>query len=64
VLQLDGLQQPVWVKLTDLNGKVLFSRNYDARQWLINLPMQQLPKGVYLVSIQHGNEVKTLKVVK
>jgi hypothetical protein len=64
VLQLDGLLQPAFVKLTDLNGKVLFSRNCDVRQWLITLPVQQLPKGVYLVSIQHGNEVRTLKVVQ
>ena len=61
-LRLNGLEHQATVRVTDLSGRVLFSRSYEARQWQINLPVNSMPKGIYLVSVAHGGEVKTLRL--
>lgn len=63
-LQLEGLKTTAAIRITDISGKVLLTRNYDARQWQINLPVQSLAKGVYVVTVYHDGEVKTLRFVK
>jgi ELWxxDGT repeat protein len=63
-LQLEGLKTTAVVRVTDISGKVLMTRNYDARQWQINLPVQSLAKGIYVVTVYHEGEVKTLRFVK
>ncbi len=63
-LQLEGLKAKASIRISDLSGKVLLSRDYDARQWQINLPVQALAKGVYLVTVYHQGEVKTMRFVK
>jgi hypothetical protein len=63
-LQLDGLQKKATVVLTDITGKVLFSRSYDARQWQINLPVNGLAKGMYFVTVNYDGDVKTLQFIR
>jgi ELWxxDGT repeat protein len=63
-LQLEGLKSTASIRVTDMSGKVLLTRVYDARQWQINLPVQSLARGVYVVTVYHEGEVKTLRFVK
>lgn len=63
-VQLEGLKKTASIRVTDISGKVFFTRNYDARQWQINLPVQSLARGVYMVTVYHEGEVKTLRFVK
>jgi ELWxxDGT repeat protein len=63
-LQLEGLKTTAAVQVTDISGKVLLTRNYDARQWQTNLPVQSLARGVYMITVYHEGEVKTMRFVK
>jgi len=63
-LQLEGLETTASIRISDISGRIWLTREYDARQWQINLPVQSLARGVYLVMVYHEGEVKTLRFVK
>lgn len=55
----------VSMKVLDINGKIVTSNNYGMLQGAYNLPINisHLSSGIYLVSIQVANEIKTLKLI-
>lgn len=63
-LQLEGLKSRATVQVFDISGKAMVSRVYEPRQWQINLPVQSLARGVYLITVYYEGEVKTLRFVK
>lgn len=63
VLRISGSVQQVTVTLTDVTGKILWeSQNIKGTQ--VNLPVEQLTAGVYLVNVSDGSHSKVLKLVK
>jgi ELWxxDGT repeat protein len=62
-INITGTVKNVAVTITDISGKVLWQSNYS-NQLLINLPIEKLQAGLYMVVIKNGNESKTLKLVK
>jgi len=59
-LQLNGLDSPVLVSVYDLNGHLCLSRTVRAGE---TLPVQSLPRGIYVVKAVLNNEVMSRKVV-
>lgn len=59
-LQLNGLDSPVSVSVYDLNGHLCLSRTVRAGE---TLPVQLLPRGIYVVKAVLNNEVVSRKVV-
>jgi dienelactone hydrolase len=50
------------INLTNLNGKLIQSKNYNESQ-LLNLKLKQ-PAGIYLLIIESGNEKAVIRLVK
>lgn len=55
----------VSMKVLDINGKIVTSAEYGQLNGSYNLPINvsHLSSGIYFVSIQVGNEIKTLKLM-
>lgn len=62
-VSVSGAHQPMQLILNDLSGNVLSSRMIPALQNTIQVPMQGLSKGMYIITLKHGNESKTFKVL-
>lgn len=55
----------VIIRLTDINGRVVFQQPYNAIPGLNNytLPISQLPNGMYTVSLQSTRDYQTQKLI-
>ncbi len=62
-LFLTGFNNAVKITITDLSGKSLWRRN-NVREKSIILPLQNFANGTYIVTVNNGEEKKTLKLVK
>jgi ELWxxDGT repeat protein len=63
VLQLTGKVKNISVSITDMSGRKLWQVvNSDATT--VNLPLEKLAAGNYIVAVTNGVENKTIKVVK
>ena len=51
------------VIITDISGRTVWQSNYN-NQSIINLPVEKLTAGTYLVTIKNNTESKTIKLVK
>ncbi len=51
----------VHIQLMDLTGRIYFSKTYNAEE---TINTQDIPKGMYIVSILQGNETINLKMIK
>ena len=54
----------VLVNVTDVSGRVIFQKNYDAASGILTIPTVDFVRGIYFVKIQNGLDVKVEKVVK
>jgi Secretion system C-terminal sorting domain len=52
------------VTLFDVSGRLVFNQKYEANTTLINVPTEQIARGIYFVKIQTGTNVYTQKIVK
>jgi Secretion system C-terminal sorting domain len=52
------------VTLMDVSGRIIFQNKYDATSNLINIPTQDLARGLYFVKVQNGLNVNIQKIVK
>ena len=52
----------VMITITDLNGKLILSYNYNNSQ-LLNLKIEE-PAGVYLLMIESGNKKAVVRLIK
>lgn len=55
--------EPLGVHVLDLQGRILYS-GHSHRQSTIDLPVEQLSAGIYFVSVQGANGVRTQKFIK
>ncbi|MBP7477967.1 MAG: T9SS type A sorting domain-containing protein, partial [Chitinophagales bacterium] len=61
-LHIDGVQTPVQVNITDMQGKNMWAYNTDTNRGVISL--EHLTMGVYIIRLQAGNAVKTIKFIR
>jgi hypothetical protein len=52
------------VTLMDVSGRIIFQNKYDATSSLINIPTQDLARGLYFVKVQNGLNVNIQKIIK
>jgi hypothetical protein len=52
------------ISLIDISGRIVFQKKYDVTSDLINIPTQDLVRGIYFVKIQNGLNFNTYKIVK
>jgi hypothetical protein len=52
-----------WIQVTDLNGSVLYRKDYQNSN-IAEIPFQQLASGVYLLEIQADKKRSVVRVVK
>lgn len=63
VLHINGAVQKVHISITDMSGKTLWkSMNVHDRQ--INLPVEKLANGMYLVTVINDKETRVVKLIK
>ena len=62
-LQIKGDAKNIAVSITDMSGKTIWESNYVNRTQ-INLPVEKLSAGMYIVTIKNGTESKNIKLVK
>ena len=62
-LQISGNKTDIAITITDMLGKVVWQLSHVTTQQ-INLPVENFAKGVYLVVVNNGKEIKQLKLVK
>ena len=62
-LQITGNAKNAIVTITDMSGKKLWQRS-NSSTMLVDLPIQKLAPGIYMVTIISGGESKTAKLIK
>ncbi len=62
-LQISGANEGVTVNLTDVTGKVLWQSQHT-QETQLKIPVDKLAAGVYIVSVNNGKEIRTLKLIK
>lgn len=60
----EALSQKPETKVFDLMGKLISTRNFDAYQKYIELPINDLHPGIYVLSVSSGRKVAASKFVK
>jgi ELWxxDGT repeat protein len=63
VLEFTGDIKKVAVIITDVSGRIIWQSNFYNQQ-SINLPVEKLKAGTYLITAKINNESKTIKLVK
>lgn len=63
ILHVNGTVQNASASIIDLSGRVLWKRNHITEKQ-VSLPVEQLARGVYFVSVTNNNETRMLKLVK
>ena len=61
-IDLTGIQQNVYLKITNSNGKIIFEKSSADLHQQINV--NAFPAGIYFVTIQYGNDKVTKTFVK
>jgi hypothetical protein len=61
VIRIKGIEEPIRMELTDVEGKTIFSGTTGLHG---ETPVASLAKGVYILKIQNGKTVRTVRVVK
>jgi hypothetical protein len=58
--------QNIRISLTDMTGRTVISTQKDAVQGVnaFQIPAAQLSAGIWMLRLENGQEVKTIKVVK
>lgn len=64
VLQETGAKPAVSIQLKDLNGRTLIDHKTGSQRELNTLAVENLPPGCYILSINTGNSISGIKVVK
>ncbi|MCZ2393984.1 MAG: T9SS type A sorting domain-containing protein, partial [Chitinophagales bacterium] len=54
---------PIQITVIDIEGKIVFAKQYAAQQNLIPLQLEKLAKGTYLVQAQSENDIVSRKIV-
>ncbi|MFN4082804.1 MAG: T9SS type A sorting domain-containing protein [Bacteroidia bacterium] len=54
----------VFVKVIDLNGKVVFSNKYNHVESSLTIEAANLKDGVYILNVEHSGKTETYKVIK
>jgi len=62
-LRINGTVQNVTVTITDVTGKVLW-KSLNISDTQVNLPVEKLSAGVYIINVFNGTESRVLKLVK
>lgn len=57
-------KEAVNVTLVDISGRIIFQNKFDATSNLINIPTQDLARGLYFVKVQNGLNVNIQKIIK
>jgi hypothetical protein len=53
----------VQVSITDIGGRVIERRQYQLTSLFLNLPVQKLKNGIYMLKILYGEKTETLKMM-
>jgi ELWxxDGT repeat protein len=62
-LQIKGDAKNIAVSITDMSGKIIWESGYANRSQ-INLPLEKLSAGMYIVTIKNGTGSKIIKLLK
>jgi ELWxxDGT repeat protein len=62
-VSVSGAREPMQLIMNDMSGKVLSTRMIPAMQNTIKLPLQGLAKGIYIITLKHGKESQSFKVL-
>ncbi|MCO5232530.1 MAG: T9SS type A sorting domain-containing protein [Chitinophagales bacterium] len=54
--------RPIQVNVIDIEGKIVFTKQYKDRQ-ILSIQLDRLAKGTYLVQAQRGNDIVSKKIV-
>ncbi len=50
------------ITISDLAGKIV--GNFETRNQLVSVPVQNLTRGVYIVTVKEGHDIRSTKIVK
>lgn len=56
--------QPTTIYLTDFQGKRLKAWTYETHRTILNLDVQDIPKGIYLLELSDNHQLETFRIVK
>jgi hypothetical protein len=62
-VSVSGVREPMQLIINDMSGNVLSTRMIPSSQNTIQLPLQGLSKGMYIITLKHGDETKSFKVL-
>ena len=62
-LIIKGNTENIIVSMIDISGKMIWQNNYTNRN-RINLPVEKLSSGVYMVTVKSKTDTKTIKFIK
>ncbi len=62
-LKISGNTEDVLVTIADMNGRIIWRNNYN-NQSRIELPVEKLTAGMYLVTVKHIGDSRIIKLVK
>ncbi|MEZ5055069.1 MAG: T9SS type A sorting domain-containing protein [Chitinophagales bacterium] len=58
------ISAPFQVDIVDMLGNIVQSQNYKSPSASLSLDVNDLPKGIYLISILYNQERNTLRFIK
>lgn len=64
ILESNISDHPVYIRLFDLNGRLLLDEDFPAEYLQYSLPTETLPTGVYILQIISNGVIQTYKVLK
>ncbi len=61
---LTGVTGQVQIALNDMSGKMLYANKISVSSSPIAIPVDNLPHGIYMLSVLNGNETKSVQFVR
>ena len=58
------LEGTVYLRLLDATGREAWNARMQGGRWTLDIPVKALPKGLYLLQLQHGHASAAYKVVR
>ena len=61
---ISGSMEAVQVTVCDLSGKFLYKKQFTTTQSPLEIDLPSLPKGVYVLSVAQGTEIKSIRFIR
>ncbi|MCX6235232.1 MAG: YCF48-related protein [Bacteroidetes bacterium] len=60
----DGIKQDIFLKIYDLSGSIVLSKNYSRTLDILTMDISQLSKGIYIVTLFNEDQSWSTKILK